>query len=40
MSARETTDVDACALLLPGVGSAVLDPAVPVIVIPPVAGTV
>jgi hypothetical protein len=40
MSACGTTLVAACALLLPGVGSAVLDPAVPVMVMPPVAGTV
>jgi hypothetical protein len=40
MSACGTTAVEACATLLAGVGSAVVLPAVPVTVMPPVAGTV
>lgn len=40
MSACSAIAVDACAWLLPGLGSAVVEPAVPVIVMPPDGGTV
>jgi hypothetical protein len=40
MSARGETEVPACALLLPVLGSVVLEPATPVMVMAPSAGTV